>query len=94
MGASLLAGAASLSNAQTPPGTDRPKGAAEQTSPYPKIDKGGMRGMTKKATTKKAKKTKSAKRTKRAPAQKSEGGDSWWDWRWGDDKRGKKKQGS
>ena len=95
IGASLICGATNLSNAQTPPSTDRPKGESGQTSASPKMESGGMRATTKKAatkkaTTKKTKKTRTA-RTQRAPAQKAPERDNWWDWRWGDDK-GKKKQ--
>jgi hypothetical protein len=96
MGAALVLAAASLTYAQTPPSTDRPKGTAEQTSASPKMDKGAktgtMKATTKKATkSKKAKKTRTAKRTKqRAASPESTQKDDWWQWRWDDDKGRKK----
>ena len=93
LGSSLILGAATLSNAQPPPGTDRPKGTTDQTSAYPKPDRSGTRattkGTTKKATkTKKAKKTRSVKRTTRAESPQKSDRDNRWDRGW-DDKGGK-----
>jgi hypothetical protein len=75
--AALMITAAGITYAQTPPGTDRPKGTAEQVSANPKMDKGGMKGATRKATSKKATK-RTARATKRAPAKKQD--DNWWNW--------------
>jgi hypothetical protein len=87
--AALMITAAGITYAQTPPSTDRPKGTSAQTSASPKMERGGMKGVTRKATkSKKATKVRTAKRTKRAPAQKAPQQDDWW--RWGDDKKGKR----
>jgi hypothetical protein len=64
MGAALVLAAATFSNAQTPPSTDRPEGTAEQKSAFPKTDSGVKAG-TRKTTTKKATKSKKAKKAKK-----------------------------
>ena len=95
--AALIIAAAGLSYAQTPPSTDRQKGTAAQTSAHPKMDKGGMKATTRKATkgkvakSKKATKTRTARATKRAPAKQGQTQDNWWNWGWDDDKKGKKR---
>lgn len=70
----LILAAASLSYAQTPPGTDKPK--AEKSTTSAKATKGGMKG-------KPAKKPKAAKRTKGSGGMS--GGMKGKQDNWGDD---------
>ena len=92
VGAALFLAAGTFSYAQTPPGTDRPKGETSQTSASPKMDKGGMKGATRKAS----KKPKATKRTQRSgmsggmtggmQSKQNSWGDDWFRG-WGEQKK-------